>query len=78
MRQPPKQAANKTKKLTPLVRTMIMVDLVFLAGVQMVSDYEIIHPLVGTIASVVGLVVLIVALGIQFRSASSDHRLGRR
>ncbi len=78
MRQAPKQTANKTKKLTPLVRTMILVDLVFLAGVQMASDYEVIHPLVGTIASVLGLIVLIVALGIQFRSSNSDHRLGHR
>ncbi len=53
--------------MKPLVRTMLLSDLVFLAAVQWLVDLDMILPMAADIATVGGALVLAVALYIQFR-----------
>lgn len=64
-----KKVSPKTpakNQLKPLVRTMLLTDLVFLAGIQILCDMGVIMESAGTGATMLGALVLIVALFIQF------------
>lgn len=81
----PQKISNQSpdkKKLRPLPRTMLLVDLVFLAGVQLLCDNDILAETPGNIATLLGALVLLAALYIQFcrpdeGQSGGEKRLGK-
>ena len=61
------QQSSKRKKYKPVVWNMLWLDLIFLAVCQLLLSNEMIGEVQATVATVVGLVLLVVALVIQFR-----------
>lgn len=55
-------------RLKPLVRTMLLSDLVFLAAVQWLYDLDMVLPMAADVATAGGSLVLAAALYIQFRT----------
>ena len=60
------QETAKTKKMKPAAWNLLWVDLIFLAVCQMMVWKEMIGEGIATIATVIGVVLLVVALIIQF------------
>lgn len=60
------QGSNETKKFNPLARNLLYADLVFLAVAQIMYNHEMIGEVVSNIVTIVGLVLVVIALVIQF------------
>lgn len=61
------QQTSKRKKYKPVVWNMLWLDLIFLAVCQILLSKGMIGEVQANIATLVGLVLLVVALVIQFR-----------
>ncbi len=69
-------------KLKPMVRTMLLSDLVFLAAVQWLCELDMIVSTAADLATIGGTLVLIVALYLQFctpkgRNNLEKHTVGK-
>lgn len=60
------QQATKGKRLNSAARSMLLFDLVFLAVCQLLELKGVLSPLASGIATIVGLILLICALWLQF------------
>ena len=60
--------SSKQKKLNPTARNLLLCNLVFLAVCQICDDRGLISKEFSAISSILGLVLIFVALGIQFKS----------
>ncbi len=62
----PAQTGSR-KKFKPLPLKILILDLVFLAVIQMLADGEMITEMVGSVATVAGAIALMIALYVQLR-----------
>lgn len=63
----PLQPQGTTKKFKPAIRKVLILDLIFLAVVQMLTNGEIIGVQAGNMATIVGAVTLLGAMIVQFK-----------
>ncbi len=71
----PLQADGKSKKLKPMVRTTILVDLVALSIVQILANNGMLSEEFAEIVTVLGFFVMMGALGVQFNQISFKYLL---
>ena len=76
--QPTDSQVNYEKKLNPVTRNLLLLDLVLLAVVGLLSNNGLISDTLSAILSLVGIVVMVVALWFQFgRTGTSSGGGGR-
>lgn len=64
------------KKMNPTARTLLLIDLVFLAAVSLLDMNQMVSPVVNAIATIVGIVLLLAALWFQFGKKDKWGRSG--
>ncbi len=70
---PTLEKKNGGKKLKPLVRNVILIDLVVLSAVQLAANNGGMASGTSEIITFIGFVVMMIALGIQFEQISLSH-----
>ena len=58
---------SRTKKFSPAARNLLFVDLIFLAVCQMMESGGLLDDVLSAWLTLVGLILLLVAVGIQFQ-----------
>lgn len=61
------QENSRTKKFSPAARNLLFVDLIFLAVCQMMESGGLLDDVLSAWLTLVGLILLLVAVGIQFQ-----------
>lgn len=64
------------KRMDPTARTLLLVDLVFLAVISLLDMNQMLSAAVSTIATIIGLILLIAALWFQFGKKDKFGRSG--
>ena len=70
------EKARSGKRMNPLARTMLLTDLVFLAIVAILDGMERISDSVSLVCSIIGFVLMLAALWVQF--GPKDKDFGKR
>ncbi len=70
---PTLEKKNGGKKLKPLVRNVILIDLVVLSAVQLAVNSGELTSGISEVITVLGFVVMMIALGIQFEQISLNQ-----
>ena len=68
---------GEAKRFHPLARGLLYLDLVFLAAAQLMYSNDMISDTVSGIATVIGLILLVVALYLQFGPKSNQPKQPR-
>ena len=55
------------KRMDPTARSLLLIDLVFLAVISILDINQMLPPMLNAIATIVGVILLIAALWFQFR-----------
>ena len=62
------QQTSKTKKMNPLARNLLLIDLICLCASQWLLQREMIPDPVASLVAILGIIMLIVALYLEFGS----------
>ena len=77
-RQRQEQLANDRarygKRLDPAARNLLLVNLVFLAVVSLMTNQGMLTPLVSGTCTIIGIILLLAALWLQFGKKRTDGR----
>ena len=60
------ELAHDEKRLSPVARNLLLLDLVLLAAVGLLVNHEMISDLAANVLSVVGIILMMIALWFQF------------